>query len=55
MVRGDVEFDSDQESGSEIASMQKPARQSRAALLGSRYPLGPFRSGSSLKFDSLRS
>jgi hypothetical protein len=49
MVRGDVEFDSDQESGSEIASMQKPARQ-RAALLGSRYPLGPFRSGSSLKF-----
>jgi hypothetical protein len=36
MVRGDLEFDSDQESGSEIASMQKSAHQKSVALLGSR-------------------
>jgi hypothetical protein len=34
MLRGDLEFDSDQESGSENASMQKPARQRRVTFLG---------------------
>jgi hypothetical protein len=40
MVPGDLEFDSDQESGSEIASMQKSAWQRSVTFLGSRIGLG---------------
>jgi len=49
MVRSDLEFDSDQESGSEIASMQKPGRQRSVTLLGSRISLGLFRNGPIVK------